>query len=90
MNATLERLIDEQVERERKKAEAEAQRVQSWLAAPPTHTVTHFWRVKKVLPERYGEPCRVLARGALNSCAVEFEDGYRVITNRWYVRRLTP
>jgi len=52
--------------------------------------VTHFWRVKKVLPERYGQPCRVLARGALNSCLVEFEDGYRVITNRWYVRRLTP
>ena len=50
--------------------------------------MTHYWRVKKVLPERYGQKCRVLARGAMNSCAVEFPDGYRVITSRWYVRKL--
>lgn len=31
---------------------------------------------------RQGQPCRVLARGALNSCLVEFADGYRMITSR--------
>lgn len=49
--------------------------------------MTHTWRVRKVLPDRFGQPCRVLARGRMNSCLVEFEDGYRVVTSRWYVRR---
>lgn len=40
------------------------------------------------LSGRHGSHCRVLARGALNSCLVEFEDGFRVITSRNYVRRL--
>jgi hypothetical protein len=45
------------------------------------------WRVRTRLPDRFGQPCRVLMRGGKNSCAVEFEDGFRVITSRWYVRR---
>jgi hypothetical protein len=49
--------------------------------------VTHYWRVRTRLPERYGQPCTVVARGAMNSCLVRFEDGYEVITSRWYVRR---
>ena len=50
--------------------------------------MTHVWRVKTRLPERFGKPCRVLARGKLNAVLVQFADGVRVLTNRWYVRRL--
>jgi hypothetical protein len=32
--------------------------------------------------ERKGQPCRVLARGKMNSCLVEFEDGYTMVTSR--------
>jgi NTP pyrophosphatase (non-canonical NTP hydrolase) len=43
--------------------------------------------VRTRLRERYGQACRVLARGRLNTCVVEFEDGYRAATSRNYVRR---
>lgn len=46
------------------------------------------WRVRTRLPDRFGQPCRVLARGALNTCVVEFADGYQVSTSRNYVRVL--
>jgi hypothetical protein len=49
---------------------------------------TYIWRVKSRLPERYMTPCRVLARGKMNSCLVEFEDGYRVVTSRNYLMKL--
>lgn len=49
-------------------------------------TFCRVWYWRKVLPERKGQRCRVLARGALNSCLVEFEDGFRVITVRYAVR----
>ncbi len=51
-------------------------------------TFDRFWRVRTRLPERHGQPCRVLARGRMNSALVEFEDGLRVITSRNYVRKL--
>jgi len=47
----------------------------------------YYWFWRKRLPERKGQPCRVLARGKLNSIEVEFPDGYRVITSRYAVRR---
>ena len=50
--------------------------------------MTHYWRVRARLPERFGQPCRVLARGSKNTILVEFEDGFRVVTSRTYVRRL--
>jgi len=50
--------------------------------------MTHYWFWKKKLGERNRQPCRVLARGKMNSILVEFEDGYRVITSRYAVRRL--
>jgi|GEM_PF-2960421 len=46
----------------------------------------YIWRVKTRLPERYMTTCKVLARGKLNSCLVEFEDGYRVVTSRNYLK----
>ncbi len=47
----------------------------------------HIWFWKTRLPERKGQACRVLARGKMNSCLVEFEDGYKVVTSRYAVRK---
>ena len=48
----------------------------------------YIWRIKTRLPERYMTPCKVLARGKMNTCLVEFEDGYRVTTSLNYVIKL--
>jgi hypothetical protein len=37
--------------------------------------------------DRKGERCRVVARGAMNSALVEFEDGYRTVTSRSGLRK---
>lgn len=37
--------------------------------------------------DRKGRSCRVLARGAMNNVLVEFQDGYRVVTSRYAVRK---
>jgi hypothetical protein len=47
----------------------------------------HYWRVRVRLPERFGESCCVLCYGRMNSCLVVFEDGFKVVTCRYYVRR---
>jgi hypothetical protein len=47
----------------------------------------YIWRVRSRLPERFGQPCRVIVRGRMNSALVEFEDGYRVVTSRNYIRK---
>jgi hypothetical protein len=39
---------------------------------------------------RKGQRCKVTARGKLNSCRVEFEDGFVVITSRNAVRKRFP
>ena len=49
---------------------------------------THLWYWRTRLPERKWHQCRVLARGKMNSALVEFEDGERVVTSRFAVRRL--
>lgn len=36
---------------------------------------------------RKGQRCRVLARGTMNSCLLEFEDGWRMVTSRNALRR---
>jgi hypothetical protein len=36
---------------------------------------------------RKGQPCRVLVRGKMNACAIEFADGFRAITSRNALRR---
>lgn len=46
----------------------------------------YYWRVRTRFPERKGSACRVLARGSLNSCLVEFEDGLKIVTSRNYLR----
>ncbi len=47
----------------------------------------YTWRVRTRLPARFGQRCRVTVRGAMNTCRVEFPDGFVVFTSRWYVRR---
>jgi hypothetical protein len=47
----------------------------------------YVWRWRRRLSERQGQPCRITARGRLNSVRVEFPDGFWVITSRWAVRR---
>ena len=36
---------------------------------------------------RKGMRCRVLARGAQNSCLLEFEDGFKTVTSRNGIRK---
>lgn len=36
---------------------------------------------------RKGQRCRVLARGSMNSCWLQFEDGFECITSRNALRR---
>lgn len=50
--------------------------------------MTHYWRIRKFLPDRFGQRCRIVATGARNSIEVEFDDGFRAITIRYFVRRL--
>jgi hypothetical protein len=48
---------------------------------------THTWRWRKILGERHGYYCHVVARGKLNSVCVVFEDGYKVVTSRYAILR---
>ena len=47
----------------------------------------YIWYWRKKLGQYKNKPCHVLARGRMNSILVEFEDGYRVVTSRYAVRR---
>ena len=47
----------------------------------------YYWRVFTRFPERKGDPCKVLARGKKNNALVEFEDGFKVVTSRNYLRK---
>jgi hypothetical protein len=38
--------------------------------------------------DRKDQPCKVLARGKMNSSCVQFEDGYKMITSRHALRRI--
>ena len=47
------------------------------------------WHWRARLPERRGELFRVLCRGKMNSCMIEFlSDGWRVITSRNALRKV--
>jgi hypothetical protein len=37
--------------------------------------------------DRKDEPCRVVARGTMNSALIEFEDGWRTVTSRGGLRK---
>ena len=57
---------------------------------PPSRESTHAWHWRKYLPHRKDQRCSILARGKLNSVLIQFEDGEKVVTNRYAVRRLKP
>lgn len=45
------------------------------------------WRVRSYLPGRYGQRCRIVVHGRrMNSVLVEFDDGTRVVTMKWFAR----
>jgi hypothetical protein len=51
-------------------------------------TYDHYWYWRSRLPERKGSACRVVVRSRrLGSVLVEFEDGFRIVTSRYAVRR---
>lgn len=64
--------------------------------------MTHVYRWGKYLPDRKGQRCRVLARSRLfpripnkkrrgmGSILLEFEDGFKIVTSRYAVRKATP
>lgn len=50
----------------------------------------HVWRVRKYLPERKGQRCRITVRGrgpGPRNLRVEFPDGFEVVTAWSSVRR---
>jgi hypothetical protein len=50
--------------------------------------MTHYWRIRKFLPERYRHKCRVIVYGKNRNVLIEFEDGQRVRTLLTNIRRL--
>ncbi len=53
----------------------------------PNQTTLYRWYWKARLPERRGQLFRVLARGRMNSCRIEFDDGWQVVTSRNALRK---
>jgi hypothetical protein len=53
-----------------------------------TMTFDRVWYWRKRLTERKGQRCRIIARGGMNSALVEFEDGFRVVTSRFAIRKV--
>jgi hypothetical protein len=56
------------------------------------HDYPHVWRIRKWLPERFGQRCRILVpadnrRLGPNNVLVEFEDGVKVVATRWATKR---
>lgn len=68
---------------------------EAWLEHHTTATVTrpegrasypYVWRIRRRLPDRYGQRCRVLVRGTMNSALIAFPDGFTVVTSRNFIR----
>lgn len=51
----------------------------------PKETQLYEYRWNRM--ERKGHICRVLARGKMNSCLVEFSDGFKAVTSRNALRK---
>jgi hypothetical protein len=41
-----------------------------------------------LLGQRKGQPCRMIARGRMNSCRIRFDDGAEFITSRNGLQRI--
>jgi hypothetical protein len=56
--------------------------------AAPEFTHVWRWRQSQMHPfDRFGQRCRILCCGKMNSATVEFEDGFQVVTSRYAVRK---
>jgi len=49
----------------------------------------YVWHWRKRLPRYFGRACRLVAWGKSNCVVVEFEDGFRVLTSRYSIRRVS-
>ena len=49
-----------------------------------TFPYVYFWHRM----DRKGQLCRVICRGKMNSCLVEFLDGYKAVTSRNALRKV--
>lgn len=64
--------------------------VVKWGESPKMTEQLYVYRWNRPgLPGRKGTLCRVMVRGKMNSCAVEFLDGFRAVTSRNALRRAT-
>lgn len=50
--------------------------------------MTHYWRIKKLLPDRYMQPCKVIRYGRNRHVLIEFNDGQRVRTMLTNIRKI--
>jgi hypothetical protein len=50
----------------------------------------YAWKNNEKRQTLYKRACRVMARGRMNSCLIEFENGQREVVSRNAVKRLTP
>lgn len=48
------------------------------------------WRARPTDSPRFGQRCRVVVRGRMNNCLVEFEDGYRGPCGEWRLALFAP
>lgn len=58
-----------------------------WTINSNPDVMDYVWFWKSKLGSRKGQPCKVIARGKMNSILVEFADGYKAITSRYAVRK---
>jgi len=56
--------------------------------AKPGAPFDHVWFWRSRFAERNGTRCRVITRGKKNSVLVQFEDGFKVVTSRYAVRKI--
>ena len=59
-------------------------------AAPLVSEFAYVWAWGVKYPrtlDRKGQDCRVLVRGRMNSCLIEFRDGFRAVVSRNGLRR---
>lgn len=47
----------------------------------------YVWGNNPVRVQYRGQRCRVVVRGRMNTCLLEFEDGRRLVTSRNAIRR---
>ena len=50
----------------------------------------YTWKNNEKRETLYKRACRVLVRGRMNSCLIEFENGQREVVSRNAVKRQTP